>query len=175
MRQLLICTALIAGSIAACAIVPEPPVRSLADLAVRRADGSRLPLAQLVWSQSSQSSDTLPEGAIERKELGPALDWLSAHDSDGNGWLTTGELNTAWALLAAWAATGRPWSADSLVDNTGKPVRETGFAEEDSRSLATRISADPATGRLLSEARLRLAIARDRRFSAQKLFFGGWH
>lgn len=171
----MICSALIAASVAACAIIPDPPVSSLDDLAVRKADGSRLPLVQLASHMPSQDAGALPEGAIERKELGPALDWLAAHDADSNGWLTTGELNAAWALLAAWAATGRPWSADSLVDQSGKTVRVVGFTSDDSRLLAARISSDPATGRLLSEARLRLGIARDRRFSAQKLFFGGWY
>jgi hypothetical protein len=175
MRKCLLSLGVAAGLLAGCAVVPEPPRHSLDALSVRQADDSRIPLGELVGIPTGKPGDPLPEGAIGRQDLGPALDWLAAHDADANGWLTTGELNAAWALLAAWAATGRPWSADSLVDLDGEPVTSVGFSDDDSRLLASRIAADPATGRLLTEARLRLALARDRRFSVQKLFFGGWH
>jgi hypothetical protein len=159
---------------AACAVVPAPPVVAVDDLYLQMPDGSRRTVSSMITASPDADTRESPEGAIAREELGPALDWLAAHDANGDGYLTTGELNAGGVLLAVWALTDRPYSADALVDRNGSPVRTLSLAPEDGRRLVAVINSDPATNRILVESRLRLALAKDKRNANQRLFIGSW-
>ncbi|MEQ8708056.1 MAG: hypothetical protein RIC36_03635 [Rhodospirillales bacterium] len=160
----------------ACAVIPQAPEIALQDLRLRLADGELVPVNGVFEAVSSKllAGRPTPEGIIARKDLGPVLDWLASHDANNDGYLHTGELNAAWILLAAWAVTGRPYEASRLTDSAGMTVGALSLSADDRIRLDRIIGSDPATARLLSEARLRLALAKDNRMSTQSLFIGPW-
>lgn len=171
LSMLLLCAGLVA-----CVVIPEAPEIAVQDLRLRQADGELTPVTGIFEAAGRKLPEGrgTPEGIIARKDLGPVLDWLASHDANNDGYLHTGELNAAWILLGAWAVTGRPYEASSLTDSAGAPVKMLSLSAEDRAWLGNIIEMDPATARLLSEARLRLALAKDSRMTTQSLFIGPW-
>lgn len=167
---------ILCATLVACAVIPQAPEMALQDLRLRQADGELIPVTGIFRAATiGQSAGRgTPEGIIARKDLGPVLDWLASHDANNDGYLHTDELNAAWILLAAWSVTGRPYEASSLTDSQGTTVGMLSLSVEDRDWLGKIIDRDPATARLLSEARLRLALAKDSRMTTQSLFIGPW-